>query len=86
MKENYTLYELNRWYRQIYEKLPWIIIAFEYKKHPKVNNYIDSIKSLNLAIHNKILKIKDKDTKEDLKILYEKTSILNSHIIKIFTS
>jgi hypothetical protein len=80
-----TMYGLHVWYKSMFEKLGWMVLAHSkgYMKD-KVNTYIHSVIHLKNKIECKMNNIHDLDNKEDLKIMYANVCILLNHIKKDF--
>lgn len=65
-----TFHGLNEWYKAMFEKLGWMILAKEHKKTLKVKSYLKSISDLKASIEHRLTEIQDPDKKHDLTIMH----------------
>jgi len=72
------------WFKSLYEKLGWMVLAKDYHMNEKVKEYKYSIRRIKMVIKNKIKEVHDPDKKDDLKIMYDKICILEKHARKDF--
>ena len=71
-----TTLELQTWMTQKFEQLGFICISKLKNETVIVTEYFNSIKLLIASIEKKISEVKEKDTKDDLKIILEKSIFL----------
>jgi predicted ATP-binding protein involved in virulence len=74
-----TMYGINHWYHEMFEKLGWMILAKSRGMTDKIQTYLNSLHRLHTAIEQKIEKVHDIDHKNDLKIMLENVTILLQH-------
>lgn len=74
---------LHKWTCHLYETLGWMTLAKSKGYNSKVVAYKESLGHLITSLQNKIKKIKDPDTKEDLKILLENVMLLKQNVAKV---
>ena len=72
---------IESWYNQKFENLGWTLLAKRHGYTDKVMEYKNSTLRLRDAIHRKIRKVHDKDTKADLNIMKDNVEFLIEHII-----
>jgi hypothetical protein len=79
-----TYQGLHKWFRSVYERLGWMVLAQHKGYNDKIICYKNEIKRLEMSLKDKISKIKDEDKKEDLKILLGYIKVLKEHVKKDF--
>ena len=79
-----TYQGLHKWFRSVYERLGWMVLAQHKGYNDKIICYKNEIKRLEMSLKDKISKIKDEDKKEDLKIILKNVKILKKHVAKDF--
>ncbi len=79
-----TMKGLNSWYKSVFEKLGWMILAKEHGMTDKVKVYVNSIYRIHMAIDQRIKKTSDSDRMEDLRIMKKNVEILLAHVQKDF--
>jgi hypothetical protein len=64
-----TFHSLNLWYKSIFEKLGWMVLALEQENEMKIANYIQGI--INFIASAKLKKklVEENDRKDDIKIM-----------------
>lgn len=77
-----TMYDIQHWFKHLFEKLGWMILAKHYGYRYKISAYKESLKHLKKTIENKMATIQEKDRLEDLKILHHRLCILMDHVQK----
>jgi len=77
-----TFHGLQHWYKNMFEKLGWMILAKNHGMTDKTTTYLNSLKRLKMAIEQKTKSMKDHDKKEDLKVMYDNTCVLMEHAEK----
>ena len=70
------------WYKKLFEKLGWMILAKKHGMVDKTATYKHSLEKLKIAITKKWKNIHDKDKKDDLGIMLENVEILIEHANK----
>jgi hypothetical protein len=70
------------WYKYMFEKLGWMILAKNYGMMDKVNSYKMSLKRIKCTIETKIKNLRDHDKKEDMHILHRNICMLMEHAEK----
>jgi hypothetical protein len=81
-----TFCGLQEWYKAMFEKLGWMILAERDGRHHKIAQYKEGILHLNEAIIEKIHETEDSDKKQDLKILHFNVVSLIEHVNKYLGS
>ena len=79
-----TFHGLNKWYKSMFEKLGWMVLAKERGMTDKVKAYVNSLYRIHMAIEQKMKKTDDKDKMEDLRIMKKNIQILLAHVQKDF--
>ena len=79
-----TLKGINKWFKSVFEKLGYMIIAKSKGMSDKIQVYINSVHRLKEAIEDKKTKVYDADKVEDLRIMSSHLDILLKHIHKDF--
>jgi len=79
-----TLKGINKWFKSVFEKLGYMIIAKSKGMSDKIQVYINSVHRLKEAIEDKKIKVYDADKVEDLRIMSSHLDILLKHIHKDF--
>jgi hypothetical protein len=69
----HTFCALEHWFKSMFEKLGWMILATHDQNIEKVNLYLKSINHLIESIDEKIKTTEEKDRINDLKILKQQT-------------
>lgn len=81
-----TFCALEHWFKSIFEKLGWMILATHDQDIEKVNIYLKSINQLIESIDKKIKITEDKDRINDLKILKQQTLYLQHFVNNTLTN
>lgn len=79
-----TFNGLEAWTKRMFEQLGWMVLANERGYTDKITNYMSSLDRLREKLKCKIKAVKDKDKKEDLKILLFNVERLINHAEKDF--
>ena len=79
-----TLKGINKWFKSVFEKLGYMIIAKSKGMSDKIQVYINSVHRLKQAIEDKKNKVYDADKVEDLRIMSANLDVLLKHIHKDF--
>jgi len=79
-----TLKGIHRWYKSVFERLGYMILAKSKGMTDKITVYKNSVARLKEAVENKIDKVYDTDKVTDLKIMLRDIEILLKHINKDF--
>ena len=79
-----TMHGLYNWYKEMFEKLGWMVLAQSRGMTDKIQTYLNSLQRLHMALEQKITKIHDADKKEDLTIMLKNVEELLSHSQKDF--
>ena len=69
MPELITMAYINYWFKQVFEKLGWMVLAMKQGDNNKVIVYLESIVHLKDNIVLKISETQNVDTKQDLEIM-----------------
>jgi hypothetical protein len=67
------------WHKRMFEELGWMVLAKERGMSDKVMVYKNSIARLKMAIEQKLADTRDKDRKDDLKVLLHNVCVLMDH-------
>jgi hypothetical protein len=68
------------WHKRMFEELGWMVLAKERGMSDKVMVYKNSIARLKMAIEQKLADTRDKDRKDDLKVLLHNVCVLMDHV------
>jgi len=79
-----TYCAISQWYKHIFEKLGWMVLAKAHKNNYKVEHYITTIEHLHSSIKMKYKTTKDADKRADLKIMMKNVEHLLKHAKKDF--
>jgi hypothetical protein len=79
-----TTIGLHNWYKDMFEKLGWMVLAHSRGMTDKIQTYLNSLERLHMALQQKIAKMRDPDNKEDLVIMLKNVEELLSHSQKDF--
>jgi len=82
IKQSATFNDLTQWYIQCFENYGFMILAKKHGLHGKINCYKKELLLLKKALQAKIINIKDIDSKNDLQIMSNYTSILIEQAFK----
>jgi hypothetical protein len=83
MHKGETFHGLNCWHKYLFEKLGWMLLAKTYNHDIQLEAYKNSVDELINHLNIKCKTIKDKDKKDDLKILLSNTKILKTYVDKL---
>ena len=82
-KNNTTFYAFNVWYKDMFEKLGWMVLAKSFGgMEDKLISYKKSIRRLENKLACKMNVVHDKDRKDDLYIMWKNTQVLMKHADK----
>lgn len=72
-----TVCHLHKWFKRVFEKLGWIVLASgEDKESHRVEEYVHCLEKLYTELTLKINEVECKDTKTDLRLMQKKLMIL----------
>ena len=74
-----TFNDLTQWYIHCFENFGWMILAKKHGFQNKIDCYKNELSRLKQALQAKVNSIQDIDTKNDLQIMANYTSILLDH-------
>jgi hypothetical protein len=83
-KNDTTFVWANLWYKNVFEKLGWMILAKNKGEHSKVHAYVNDVQRLYYQLDCKIKDTRDHDRKQDLRIMHKNIKCLLEHIHKDF--
>lgn len=79
-----TMHGLHNWYKSMFEKLGWMILAKHKKYNSKIIGYKSSLKILKSELENKLEHVESHDDIIDLKIMHHDICVLIEHVNKDF--
>ncbi len=74
-----TFHGIQHWYKHLFEKLGWMILAKDNGMTDKTSHYLHSLKRIKTALEQKMKSTRDHDKKEDLHIMYDNICVLMKH-------
>ena len=77
-----TMHGIHHWYRSVFERLGWMILAKHRGIDDKIQSYKNTIERLKCTIEEKIKNTRDHDKKADLKIMHTDLIVLMEHVEK----
>jgi predicted ATP-binding protein involved in virulence len=77
-----TMHGIHHWYRSVFERLGWMILAKYRGISDKIQSYKNTIERLKCTIEEKIKNTRDHDKKSDLKIMHDEVIVLMEHVEK----
>ena len=83
MKATYS--SLTNWYKKMFEKLGFMILAYNKGHDDQINNYINNLYLLKDSLMEALVEINDPDRKRDLKIMLDNLKILIEHVTEDFS-
>ena len=83
MHTDATFPGLGAWYKYLFEKLGWMLLTKTYGHDIQIKAYKNSVDELINHLNSKYKTIKDKDKKDDIKILLSNTKILKTYVDKL---
>ena len=83
-KNDTTFVWANLWYKNVFEKLGWIVLAKAEAQDDKVHAYVNDVQRLYYQLDCKIKDTRDHDRKKDLRIMHKNIKCLLEHIHKDF--
>ena len=82
-KNEATFHGLNNWYKEMFEKLGWMVLAKSYgNMNDKLVSYKKTLLRLEEKLQCKINSVMDVDRKNDLIIMLKNVIILRAHAQK----
>jgi hypothetical protein len=79
-----TFHGLHKWYKSMFEKLGWMVLADAKGYHYKVSAYKKSIENLILSLEHLKNEYEDHNKIHDLNVLLMNTKVLLAHVLKDF--
>ena len=83
MHKDATFNGLGCWHKYLFEKLGWMLLAKTYGHDIQLKAYKNSVDELIIHLNNKHKTLKDKDKKDDIKILLNNAKILKTYVDKL---
>ena len=79
-----TMKGIQMWYRALFEKLGWMVLADAKGYNDKIEQYKRSISRLLKTIEHVMSEYENHDRIHDLKVLYMNTEVLHECVMKLF--
>lgn len=73
---------LHHWYKCMFEKMGWMVLAKAKGYDYKIDNYKKSIANLIKSIKHVMAEYENKNRKHDLKVLLMNTEVLQAYVQK----
>ena len=83
-KNPVTFVGLHLWYKSMYEKLGWMVLAKSKGMNDKVEEYKIGLVRLQSSIDCKLKMMFDKDKRDDLEIMRDHVRVLITHVKQDF--
>jgi hypothetical protein len=80
MTREATFHGLNCWYKYLFEKLGWMLLAKSHGHQLQIDAYKNSVNELINHLTQKTKSTVDIDNKNDLKILLKNSKILKKYV------
>ena len=81
-----TMHGLYHLYKEEFEKLGWMVLAYSDGRMDKVEQYKKGLVYLLASIEAKMVQVVDVDKKADLAIMKKRLEVLKGHVEKDFPS
>jgi hypothetical protein len=82
--DDITFHGLNQWYKNLFEKLGWMVLKFKKGNQDKVKQYTKSIEHFLLIADKKLDQTQDFDQKQDILIMINDVISLFEHVKEDF--
>jgi hypothetical protein len=79
-----TFMGLQRWFKELYEELGWMVLAKELGYEDKLVGYKMKLKRFDQALAGAERELQDPDKIRDIEIMKDKIRILEKHVHKDF--
>ena len=79
-----TMEGLHNWYVEMFEHLGWMVLAKSRQMMDKIQTYKNSLQRLHMAIEQKMKKVHNSDSKDDLSVMLKNVNILMAHVEQDF--
>ena len=83
-KHSTTFHGVHHWYKSVFEKLGWMVLAEAKGYDFKVSTYKKSIEHLIKTIEHLLKEYEEHNKIHDLKVLLMNTKVLKAHVDKDF--
>ena len=81
-----TFHGLHGWFKDLFEKLGWMILAKHYGMMDKIISYKNSLERFKMSVERKLKHVRDADNKDDLRIMHKNICLLIEHVHTDFGS
>ena len=79
-----TMHWLNKWFEEMFEKLGWMVLAQNKGYTDKIKTYKNSLERLKTQLEHKLVRLHERDRKEDVQIMLNNLDVLIAHVDKDF--
>ncbi len=81
-----TLQGIVQWYKSVFERFGWMVLAKEHGMKDKVSCYLKDVRRLHRSLDQKRMSVVDEDTRRDLTLMKSNVELLLEHAKKDFKS
>jgi hypothetical protein len=79
-----TMQGLSKWYVHVFEELGWMVLAQNKGYTDKIKTYKNSLERLKTQLEHKLVRLHERDRKEDVQIMLNNLDVLIHHVDKDF--